>query len=61
MEEIRMKKYVKPIAEKVEFNYEENVVASGTPSGCEHGGNQGGGNGGWGWWPWWPWFFGGKK
>jgi len=56
-----MKKYVKPIAEKVEFNYEENVVASGTPSGCEHGGNQGGGNGGWGWWPWWPWFFGGKK
>ena len=59
-----MKKYVKPIAEKVEFNYEENVVASGTPCGCGHGGNQGGGNNsgwGWGWWPWWPWFFGKKK
>ncbi len=26
------KKYVAPVADKVDFDYEENVVASGTPS-----------------------------
>ena len=35
------KKYNAPVAEKVDFDYEENVTASGTPSqgcvfGCKH-------------------------
>lgn len=41
------KQYVKPTAEKLEFNYEENVAASG----CGYKP----------WWPWWPWFKGQKE
>lgn len=59
----KMKKaYVTPIAEKMDFDYEENVVASGT-SGCGGHGYGGGGNNSGNnshnpWWPWWPWFLG---
>ena len=43
------KEYSKPIAEKVEFNYAENVVASGS---CSCPGGSGSGS----WFGGWPWF-----